>query len=121
MEQQQISYEKVPARAPSKQMQCVIMVLTADAELARVSASHVDCHNETIHWQGIFKSYLSPGLKAAALLAYALWTDEMKPKSNFFDLALGMENDLKVACLTALGMRWGINFSSDIDEKRGLQ
>ena len=80
MEQQQISYEKVPARAPSKQMQCVIMVLTADAELARVSASHVDCHNETIHWQGIFKSYLSPGLKAAALLAYALWTDEMKPK-----------------------------------------
>ena len=107
-------------REPSLQMRAVLTVIAADRDLIRVSLAHIDRSNEAINWDNIFKQHLSSGQRGALLIAYALWTDEVKRGFALFDLALNMEVDLKCACLRALALRWGVgaNLSNQVQENQ---
>jgi hypothetical protein len=99
---------QIPQRKPSAQMRAVLMILEADSYLKKTVLPFVDVNRESINWEPIFKMPFGSGHKAAVTWAYAVWTDEVRMKSNPFDGALSLSPALQRAVLQALALRWGM-------------
>ena len=92
----------------SNQMRAVLTVLSSDQHLMDATMPFVDFYRETIKWDEIYNLPLSPSHRAAVDIVFALWTDEQKPNSNFFEAILNMEADLRIGVLRGLAIRWGL-------------
>lgn len=90
-------------------MRAVLLIFSADRFLLEVIKPHVDCASDSIDWDQIWQIRLCAGHKAAVAFAYGLWTDQLRPKIDLFDMALSMGPGLKRACLEALALRWGLS------------
>ena len=95
-------------RAPSMQMRAVLHIASADPVLEAMLMPHFDLKNEAIDWTPIFKLALCKNHRSAVLIAFCVWTDRARSKTNPFELAMEMEQTLKRACLEALAIRWGL-------------
>lgn len=89
-------------------MCAVLRIVTAEQHLSDAVFRFINIQSDSIDWEPILKLDLGSGNRAAILIAYAVWTDQLKPDSQLFEDALSMTPDLKRACLKALGIRWGI-------------
>jgi hypothetical protein len=98
----------IPQRKQSTQMRAVLMVLDADPYLKSAALPFVDVTRESINWEPIFKTASGSGHRAAVTWAYALWTDEVRAKTNPFDGALSLSPALQKAVLQTLAIRWGV-------------
>ena len=92
----------------SQQMVAVLMIFSADTFLMEAVRPHINLETESIDWTSIFQLPLSAGHKAAAMWAWACWTDEQPIQGNCFDGALNMTANIKVAVLEAMCLRWGL-------------
>jgi hypothetical protein len=99
---------QIPQRKLSTQMRAVLMIMEADSYLKKAVLPFVDVNRESINWEPIFKMSFGSGHKAAVTWAYAIWTDEVRAKSNPFDGALSLSPALQKAVLQALALRWGM-------------
>ncbi len=97
-----------PSRKLSTQMCAMLLIFSADAGLMAAVEPFVNLQNETVEWEQIRKISFCSGHRAAIVMAYGIWTDEVMEGSNPFDLALNMDAKLQRACLEALCMRWGL-------------
>ena len=95
-------------KAPSMQMRAVLHIVSADQALEALLMPYIDLKNESIDWTSIFKLALSKNHLSAVLIAFCVWTDRARSKTNPFELAMEMEQNLKRACLEALAIRWGL-------------
>ena len=95
-------------REPSMQMKAVLMILRADLDLLCLVDQFLDLSTETIFWDKIWKLPLLSHQKAALVFAYSLWTDEIKPRCNPFEMAFLMNFQTRKACLNAMALRWGL-------------
>jgi hypothetical protein len=95
-----------PQREPSTQMKAVLEILNADPFLMNAAKPFIDFRNESIQWDLIFKNSFGSGHRGALLIAYSLWTDELRPRTNPFDAALSMSSRLQIAVLKAMALHW---------------
>ena len=98
-------------QAPQKfslQMQAVLLILNADPYLKKNIEPFINFETETISWDQVLKIAFSSGHRAAITWSYCIWTDELRPRSNPFDAALSMDQNLQLAVLQALALRWGL-------------
>jgi len=95
-------------RESSMQMKAVLMILRADLDLLCLVDPFLDLYTETIFWDKIWKLPLLSHQKAALVFAYSLWTDEIKPRCNPFEMAFLMNFQMRKACLNAMALRWGL-------------
>jgi hypothetical protein len=101
-------FSRLFKKAPSTQMRAVLHIISADSSLEAVAMPYIDLNEETIDWKPIFKLPLSTGHHTAALVAYSMWTDRVRGKTNLFASAPSMDQTLKQACLEAIAMKWGL-------------
>ena len=101
-------FSRIFKKAPSTQMRAVLHIISADSSLESVVMPHIDLNEESIDWKPIFKLPLSTGHMTAALVAYSMWTDRVRTKTNFLATATSMDQTLQQACLEAIAMRWGL-------------
>ena len=99
---------QIPVGKLSSQMCAVLRIITAESNLSDAAFRFINIHDDSIDWESIFALDLDPGGRAAVQIAYAVWTDQLKPGCNLFEDALNMTPDQKRACLKALGMRWNL-------------
>ena len=99
---------QVPVEKLSNQMRAVLRIVTAEQHLSDAVFRFINIESESIDWEPIFKLDLGAGNRAAILIAYAVWTDQLKPDCQLFEDSLSMTPDLKRACLKAIGIRWRI-------------
>jgi hypothetical protein len=90
-------------------MRAVLHVLKADPRLYERVSPFIDFERETIIWNEIARLGFGSGHRAAITWCYGIWVDEPKPRSNCFDAALSMDQNLQGAVLEALAMRWGLS------------
>ena len=95
-------------KVPSQQMRAVLHVLSGDPSLEALVKPHIDFENESILWEHIFAIPFGSGHRAAVMLAFGLWTDQLKLRSNPFSAALAMDANLQRAYLEAQAIRWGL-------------
>ena len=105
---QETTVQSSTTRTPSQQMRAVLHVLKADTHLYQRILPFIDLRNETIQWDSILKMSFGSGHRGAITWLYGIWTDDVRPRSNYFDAALSMDSRLQVAVLEALAMRWGL-------------
>ncbi len=101
--------ESQSQRKHSVQMRAVLVIFGADPYLMKSVEPFVAFDTETINWDGIFKLSLSPAIKGACIWAYSCWTDNQRPRANYFEMALNMDANLQAAILKALALRWGFD------------
>ena len=99
----------LPQKRLSTQMCAILMIFAADPQLMTSVEPFVDLTTESVDWEGIHKTLMNSGYKAAVSFAFGLWTDRVLEGSNPFELALSMEPPLKRACLRAIALRCGLN------------
>ncbi len=97
-----------PSRKLSTQMCAMLLIFSADAGLMAAVEPFVNLQNESVDWEQIRNLSFCSGHRAAVVIAYAIWTDEVMEGSRPFDLALNMDAKLQRACLQALSLRWGL-------------
>ncbi len=102
----------VPTRKMSTQMNAVMTIVSACSDLTQVAGPFIDLQREEIKWDLIFKQCWSSSQKTALSWAFALWRDEPRARFNIFDGSTLMDQELQVAVLKALTIRWGISQKS---------
>ncbi len=99
---------QVPVGKLSPQMCAVLRIVTAEQFLSDAVFRYINIQNDSIDWEPIFSLDLGTGFRAAIDIAYAVWTDRLKPGSQLFEDSLSMSPELQRACLKAIGIRWGL-------------
>lgn len=92
----------------STQMRAVLMIFNADPYLSECVQPYVDTERDSICWDPLFKMGFGSGHKAAVILAFSIWTDEVRENCNPFDAALSLSPGLQMASIKALALRWGL-------------
>jgi hypothetical protein len=93
----------------STQMKAVLRIFSADPSLLELVTPYIHLDSDSLDWDPIFELPLNSGFKAATGFAYAIWRDELRPRSNPFDGILNAEPELKKAVVSALACRWGLS------------
>ena len=103
-----LSISNSQATTSSNEMRAVLKIVQADRFLEELVMPHIDVGNDSIDWDRIFKNHFCSGHRAAISFAYSVWTDQIRPRANPIEAAYSMDDTLKVACLRALAIRWGV-------------
>jgi hypothetical protein len=98
---------KMPIKL-SNQMRGVLRILNSDEFLFEKISKFIKLESEYIDWESMFRCASFAHEKELANWAYAIWRDEPRFKSNFFDSALNLDSKSQIAILDALAIRWGL-------------
>jgi hypothetical protein len=91
-----------------RELLAVLRIFNYDSELQRKTLPHVNFERQSIDWPAIWENDFGGGHASALVFAQALWFDRVETKSDPFDRAFAMSNQLQKICLTALAIRWGL-------------
>jgi hypothetical protein len=96
----------------STQMSAVMTIISACSDLTKNAGPHIDLKLEQINWDLIFKQRWSNCQKTALSWGFILWRDEARPHFNVFENSNLMGEDLQLAVLQAIMIRWGFGRKS---------
>lgn len=103
-----LSLKPTSDRKHSVQMRAVLSILRSEPALFQLLSKFLDLETETIFWDEIYKLPMAAEHRIAVSWAYSIWTDQPRPRANYFEGALSMTPDLQFAVLNALAIRWGL-------------
>lgn len=92
----------------SRELRAVLHIFTVNVELRAKALPWVDIERERIEWEKIWSNDFGGGHAAAVVWAQAIWCDRVETKSDPFNHAFAMDTPLKIACIEALAIRWGL-------------
>lgn len=89
-------------------LRAALKIFTSVKEIEEKTVPHVNFVQKDIDWAAIFRNDFPPDHYSVILFAFSLWSNEVKPKANQFDLIRNLTPNVRRAAFEALAIQWGI-------------